>query len=102
MSSTDIALEARSRRLQQRVAVRPYDIKAIEELVEIAYKAHHHDACILAVESSVKLDLGVPGRLYLMYGKSFMRKWLKSGSSHGMYVTVYTLLIIIIITLHLI
>ena len=79
----DNSVVNRSRRLQQRVAVRPYDVKAVEELVEIAYQAEHHDACILAVDRSLKLDLPVPPRLYIMYGKSYMRKWLKSCRLEG-------------------
>ena len=77
------ALVSRSYKLQQRLIIRPYDRSAIEELVDIAYDEKNWDACILAIGRSVKLELPISGRMHLMYGKSYFRKWKKSGSNQG-------------------
>ena len=77
------ALVSRSYRLQQRLLIRPYDRSAIEELVDIAYEEKNWDACILAIGRSFKLQLPVSGRIYVMYGKSYFRRWNKSGNNQG-------------------
>ena len=73
----------RSRRLQARLAIRPYDVSAVEELVDIAYAEGNEDACILAIERSFKLDLGTPARLWLMNARCYFRRWRKQGAQEG-------------------
>lgn len=69
----------RSRRLQQRLVIRPYDEKAVIELIDIAYEAQDRTACISAIDRAAELGLGISGRLYIMKGKCYFRNWRKSG-----------------------
>lgn len=75
----DPELAARSRKLQQRLIIRPYDQSAVEELCEIAYKERNHDHCISSVLRALELQLPVNADLYCKLGKSYFRRWKKKG-----------------------
>ena len=77
---------ARSRKLQQRLELRPYDQSAIEELIEISYAEHNQEACISAIEKSFELELGTSGRLFVLLGRCYARIWKKTGTVSGKHI----------------
>ena len=81
----DLGIVLRSRKLQHRLEMRPFDIRAVEELVDIAYAERNDDACIMAIDRSFKLDLGTLPRHYVMYGRSYIRRWRRKADPAGKY-----------------
>lgn len=82
-------LDQRSRKLVSRLAIRPFDRRAIEELVEVTYENGDYNVCMDNIQKAVKLGLGAAGTLHVKLGKSCFRNWYKERKRSGWWLSQF-------------